>query len=270
MLDRLTDILDLGHLTHVLDIGASPIDGPPPYLPLMEANLCRVTGFDPQVAPVNNATEVYLTDVIADGRDHVLNICSYPGWTSLFVPSQAALECFPHFRSNARVVGHSAVETRCLDDLALDPVDFLKMDVQGSELAVLQNGREALKSAVVIQTEVQFVNLYDGQPSFGQIDLELRAQGFIPHAFAAVKQWPIAPLQINNDPKLPLNQLLEADIVYVRDFINPTMSNEQLKHLCLIAHVCYQSYDLAARCVALLERRGFEGILGEYAAILKG
>jgi hypothetical protein len=87
--------------------------------------------------------------------------------------------------------------------------------------------------------------------------VELRRQGFIPHCFAAVKRWPIAPCVVNNDPRKPLHQLLEADMVYVRDFSRPDgMSDEQLKHLTMIAHYGYGSYDLALRCVMLLEQRG--------------
>ena len=33
------------------------------------------------------------------------------------------------------------------------------------------------------------------------------------------------------------------------------MSEDQLKQLCLIVHSCYNSFDLAGRCVALLEQR---------------
>jgi hypothetical protein len=33
------------------------------------------------------------------------------------------------------------------------------------------------------------------------------------------------------------------------------MSEEQLKHLALVAHHCYRSFDLALRCVMLLEQR---------------
>lgn len=101
------------------------------------------------------------------------------------------------------------------------------------------------------------MSLYKGQPTLGDIDIELRSQGFIPHCFAAIKKWPIAPCVVNNDPRQALNQLLEADLVYVRDFSRPeAMSNEQLKHLALIAHHCYGSFDLALRCVLLLEQRG--------------
>jgi hypothetical protein len=134
------------------------------------------------------------------------------------------------------------------------------------------NGREKLRNAVVIQTELQFVNLYEGQPSFGQVDQELRAQGFIPHAFAALKRWPIAPLQFGGNPTQPLNQLLEADVVYVRDFGHADrMSSDQLKQLCLIAHSCYNSFDLAGRCIALLQQRQAIGeeALQRYIEILR-
>jgi hypothetical protein len=203
----------------------------------------------------------------------MLNLCAYSGWTSTFVPSAAALEVFSFFKNNARVESQTPIETRRLDDLdEVDDIDLLKIDIQGGELAVFMHGRAKLKNAVAIQTELQFVNLYDGQPSFGQVDQELRAQGFIPHAFAALKKWPISPLQFGGDPTRPLNQLLEADLVYVRDFVHADgMSSDQLKHLGLIAHSCYGSFDLAGRCVALLEQRKMlpAGTLGQYIEILR-
>jgi hypothetical protein len=33
------------------------------------------------------------------------------------------------------------------------------------------------------------------------------------------------------------------------------MADEQLKHLALIAHHCYRSFDLAFQCLVLLEER---------------
>ena len=85
----------------------------------------------------------------------------------------------------------------------------------------------------------------------------MRRQGFIPHAFAELKKWPIAPCVINDNPRQPLNQLLEADLVYIRDISRPeAMTDEQLKILALIMHYCYGSFDLALRCLFLLEKRG--------------
>ena len=275
----LARLLALSRLTHVVDIGANPIDGSPAYKPLLDAQLCRVTGFEPQTSALaelnlkKGANETYLPYAVGDGSEHSLNLCAYSGWTSLFVPSAAALEVFSFFKNNARVVGQVRIQTRRLDDLVdVDHIDFLKIDVQGGELAVFAHGRKKLSNAVVIQTELQFVDLYDGQPSFGQVDQELRAQGFIPHAFAGLKKWPISPLEFGGDPTQPLNQLLEADLVYVRDFIHAEgMSSDQLKHLGLIAHSCYNSFDLAGRCVLLLEQRKTipSGALQQYIEILR-
>ena len=60
--------------------------------------------------------------------------------------------------------------------------------------------------------------LYPGQPVFGDIDLELRSQGFIPHMFPALNKRMILPLHFSDNIYAAMNQLLEADIVYVRDF----------------------------------------------------
>jgi len=54
-----------------------------------------------------------------------------------------------------------------------------------------------------------------------------------------------------------LNQLLEADIVYVRDLAHPErMTSEQLAHLAMIAFHIYGSVDLAVFCIIELQQRG--------------
>ncbi|GJF10166.1 hypothetical protein NGTWS0302_31680 [Mycolicibacterium cyprinidarum] len=258
------DLLAPQRLTDVVDVGANPIDGEPPYMPMLAAGLCRVTGFEPQPEALlelqtnKGPYERYLPYAIGDGGDHTLNICRASGMTSLFDPDPQTLSLFEVLEPLGEVIEQVALSTQTLDDISeIEHVDFLKIDIQGGELAVFQGGRTKLSDAVAIQTEVSFVTLYKDQPSLGDIDLELRGQGFIPHCFAAVKHWPIAPFVVNNEPRRALNQLLEADIVYVRDFSRPdSLSDEQLKHLALIAHHCYGSFDLALRCVKLLEERG--------------
>jgi hypothetical protein len=119
---------------------------------------------------------------------------------------------------------------------------------------------------------VSFITLYKNQPSLGDIDLEMRRQGFVPHCFAAVKKFPIAPLVVNGDPRQATHQLLEADMVYVRDFTHPEgMSDEQLKQLVMIAHHCYGSVDLAMRMILLLEQKNAlpKGSSRDYLGLLK-
>jgi hypothetical protein len=48
-LQQLLDLLKPQRITEIVDIGANPIDGEPPYLPMLKAGrICRVTGFEPQ------------------------------------------------------------------------------------------------------------------------------------------------------------------------------------------------------------------------------
>ena len=259
----LWDLLKPEHLTEVVDVGANPIDGDPPYKALLAAGLCRVTGFEPQakalatLQKMKGENERYLPYAIGDGKEHMLNVCRSPNMTSLLEPDPAALALFDVLRPLGRVIRKVPIATRRLDDIAeIERLNFLKIDVQGSELAVFQGGAAKLSGTVMIQVEVSFITLYKDQPSVGQIDLELRRQGFIPHCFAGVKRGPISPYVIAGQRRRPLRQLVEADIVYARDFVHPgRMSDEQLKHLALIAHYCYGSVDLVLRCVVLLEKR---------------
>lgn len=262
-MSHLVKILAPNRLTEVVDVGANPIDGDPPYKQMLDAGICRVTGFEPQkealaqLLKTKSNNERYLPFAIGDGQQHTLNICAASGMTSLFEPDPATLGLFDVLAPLGQVVQKVPLKTVQLDDVhEIEYLDLLKIDIQGGELAVFQSGKQRLSQAVAIQTEVSFVTLYKNQPTLGEIDIELRSQGFVPHCFAAIKKWPISPCVINNDPRRPLNQLLEADLVYVRDFAHPErMSDEQLKHLAMIAHHCYHSYDLTLRCLLLLEQR---------------
>ena len=275
----LLDLLKLQRMIEIVDIGANPIDGDPPYKPMLSVGeICRVTGFEPQegaLKKLNNAKsklERYLPYAVGDGSEKVLNICSAEGMSSTFKPNSEILKIFHPFDIWGEVVSQQKVLTKTLDSISeIEQLDFLKIDIQGGELNVFQNGKKKLASAVAIQTEVSFIPLYEGQPTFGAVDIELRGLGFIPHSFPAIKNWIIAPLVINGDPRIPLNQLIEADIVYVKDFTKPeNISDEQLKRLALISHICYKSFDLSLRCIAILEARGAvpSGSVDSYPAMI--
>ncbi|MCC8955118.1 FkbM family methyltransferase [Bradyrhizobium sp. Pear77] len=259
--DALGALLAPERLTAVVDIGANPIDVPP-YVPLLQKRLCRLFGFEPQpsaLAELNarkSELETYLPYVIGNGEQARLRVCAAPGMTSLLEPDPVMLKHFQGFNEWGRILADSKIATHRLDEVGeIDALDYLKIDVQGSELAIFQNGRRRLADAILIQTEVSFLPLYKQQPVFGEIDLELRSQGFIPHALMAIDKRMIWPMRGVN-PYEAFNQLVEADAVYVRDFTKAdAMSSEQLKHLALVAHHCYGSYDLAAICIQHLLNR---------------
>ena len=275
----LIELLRPERLTAVVDVGANPIDGDPPYKQLLAMRGCTVTGFEPQpeaLAALNarkSDLETYLPHVIADGKRGRLHVCHAPGMTSLLKPSTVMLNQFRGFPEWGKVVKEIQVETTRLDDqLAGKPLDLLKIDVQGGELTAIENGKRCLAQAVAIQAEVSFLPLYEDQPTHAAIDRALGRMGFVPHAFVAIKRRMIGPLFDASNPSAGINQLLEADVVYVRNFTRPDdMKAEQLKHLAIIAHYCYRSFDLAANCIHHLERRGaiLPGTLAQYPVMMK-
>jgi FkbM family methyltransferase len=260
----LIELLAPARVTAIVDVGANPIDGEPPYKAMLAAGLCKLVGFEPQAAALArlNRTkgphELYLPYALADGTERTLHVCELEGMTSLLVPDPAHLALFNLFPIWGRVKDRISVATRKLDDIAeVTQMDFLKMDVQGAESEVLAHGLTKLRDTVVIQTEVSFVPLYQGQPCFGEIDLRLRELGFLPHSVTGTKIWPLSPMVVGNEPNRGIRQLLETDMVYVRDFSRPeNMSAEQWKHLALIAHHCYGSYDLALKAIVNLMELG--------------
>ncbi|HEY4075301.1 MAG TPA: FkbM family methyltransferase [Rhizomicrobium sp.] len=259
-MDLLTEILAPARPTAVVDVGANPIDGDPPYKGMLAAGLCDVVGFEPQAEALGRLEarkgprERYLPHALGDGTERILHVCSLEGMSSLLVPDRRHLELFNLFPTWGEVKARIPVTTRRLDDVdEISAMDFLKMDVQGSERDVLDHGRAKLGETVFVQTEVSFITLYENQPSFGEIDLLMRELGFLPHCVTGTKIWPLAPMIVGSEPNRGIRQLLETDMVYVRDFARPeNMAAEQWKHLALVAHHCYGSYDLALKAINTL------------------
>lgn len=264
MFDQVATLLEIERSPTVVDIGANPIDGDPPYKDMLAKGLCRVIGFEPQADALEallsrkSDDETYLPYVIGTGEPATLHITKARGMTSLLRPDARTLALLTDLTDLGEVEEELKVETVRLDDVAeIEHLDFLKIDVQGAEAAVFDSGIKKLASAVAIQTEVSFLPTYVNQSTIGDVDLKLRSMGFIPHCFAEMKLWPLSPAVVDNDRRKPLRQIVECDLVYVRDFRRAeNMSGEQWKLLALIAHHCYQSYDLALRAMLMAIRLG--------------
>jgi FkbM family methyltransferase len=250
---------------HVADIGAAAIAETPPYKPLLDRGLGRLSAVDGDERQIPKLVETYGPEtrvhslVLGDGSRRRLHLCTpESGMSSLLRPSPQQLAFFNGFDRFGAVKGAVDVDTVRLADVEeLQAIDFLKMDIQGAELMVLENAGAALDSCVAIQLEASFITLYEGQPTFGEIDLWMRRHGFHPHRFTDVKHWSIAPTVRDNNYRVPFNQLLECDIVYMRGLIDlKSLSDDQIRKMLLIAIYAYSSPDLMVHCARELERRG--------------
>jgi FkbM family methyltransferase len=258
----LFDLLKPTRLTAVVDVGASEV-GATSYQPLLDLEIATLVGFEPQeaffaqLAGRNRPAETYFPFALGDGKTHTLRVCAHTPMSSFLKPDARQLHQFLPMSQWGQVSAEQQMVTRRLDDIEeIQAVDFLKIDVQGFELTVLQNGREKLAGALAIQAEVPFVTTYENQPTLGDIDLELRSQGFVPHMFVDLMTRMLAPMLPPAGTWRGINQLHEGDLVYIRDFARADrLSDEQLKHTALLAHYCFRSYDLAYRSLHLLVER---------------
>jgi FkbM family methyltransferase len=261
----LFNLLSLGRPLQVADIGAADNGETPVYKQLVDSGQAELNAFDADPRQHTALRQLYgervriFPQVVGDGGPATLYLAApQSGMTSLFRPSADHLAFFNGFERLGQVEREQAVDTTRLDDIeGLPDLDFVKMDIQGGELAALRHGTARLARCAMVQLEVSFVPLYEGQPSFGDIDVWMRGQGFIPHCFTGLKKWSIAPVLREGDFRRPFNQLLEADIVYVRDSVRPSgMDPELMKAIALLAHHGFYSIDLAGRMIAALAARG--------------
>lgn len=268
----LSDILGVRSPIDVVDIGANPIDGPPPYEALRASGLARVVGFEPNPQALaalraNPAPgETYLPYAIADGRAHRLHFCEAPGMTSLLEPNHELLAFFHGFPEWGRVVRVERIETRRLDDVTeLSGMDYLKIDVQGAELMVLEGAVEWLRQCLVVHIEVEFLPMYKGQPLFAEIEQFLRRQGFVPHKLAPTSRT-IAPLIAGNDIGANVGQIFWADVTFIRDFTRLSLLTvEQLLKLAIMLHDVYNSVDMALRLLTEADARSSGGYAARFA-----
>lgn len=253
----LAKILKFKTKIDVVDIGANPIDGQPPYKPLLDADLATVVGFEPNpeaLAVLNEKkgdNETYLPYAVFDGSAQEFRECQAEGMSSLLEPNQELLRYFHGFPKWGEVVGRRQIETVRLEDVEeIANLDFFKIDIQGGELEVFKNAGKRLEECLVIHTEVEFLPMYEGQPLFSEVELFLREQGFVFHRFAPLVSRAVQPMVIQNDIYAGLNQVFWADAVFIRDFTKfDKLSPLQLKKTALILHDIYGSWDLALRAL---------------------
>ena len=253
----------------IVDVGAAFFGEKQLYQPLLDKGVGKLTSFEPDAKEFNKlkdlanrgSEDVVLNCALGDGDTHTLHLAP-GGMTSFLEPDQDSYNLYslfsnPPFSPVQTSFRKQDMSTTRLDDIGeIDQIDFLKVDVQGSELMILQNGRQKLADCSIVQIEMPFVSLYKNQPTFGDIDNELHSQGFMVHGFANIKRLPIHPYT-KYGTLSGINQLVDLDMIYIRDIKKmDSLSAIVLKKIAVAAEICFYSFDLALRCLSELSGRG--------------
>jgi FkbM family methyltransferase len=227
------------HTATILDIGArwAVDDGTESWYRMPP--LGHLVGFEPDVSEC-----AHLNAAARPGQRFValalagttgpctLHLTQDPACASLYPPAQAAARLV--WRDVMEKTGEMEIETTRLDEWVRTanepPIIFMKLDVQGAELEILQGAGEVLDGCLGLQVEVEFNALYQHQPLFADVDQFLRTRGFA--------LWRLSRLAHCSERPLPsltrsethfysgiatliaagAGRLFSADAVYFRDY----------------------------------------------------
>jgi FkbM family methyltransferase len=251
---------------HILDIGASSHGKlTEPYAPLIQAGVASVVGFEPDPKAYQELSEMYadnptyrsLPYFVGKGGAAIYYETNWHMTGSLYKPNQALLDRFFQLGDVTRCIAEHPVETVSLDAITdLGNVDMIKIDVQGAELDVFSGGIKALANALVIWTEVEFIELYEGQPLFADVEQFLRSQGFKFHCFTGIVPRSLKPLVLKDNPYAGIKQAIWSDAIFIRDIEKlHELDSKQLRKLAVILDTVVHSPDFAIAVLQELDRR---------------
>lgn len=139
-----------------------------------------------------------------------------------------------------------AVDCVSIDDFAasegIQDIDYIKTDVEGVELELLEASPGSLDKAVGVSVDILFHEDWIGAPLFADVDRFLRSRGFVLYDLRGLKrteQYDV-PFTLRDESGEPHGQIACGDAIYLRDFIetkSPTPTFEKLLKLAVAAEV---------------------------------
>lgn len=240
----------------IIDVGAMDVGEEEPWADLVSSGAASLIGFEPNTKECDKLNQFgrancqYLPYALGDGNTHTLHLGKARMTSSLFEPDPDVMGRFHNLWELTEPVGQEQLDTVRLDDIPeVRDADFLKLDVQGAELLVLENAQETLASVVAIITEVNFIPIYKNQAMFADVDINLRGNGLSFHTMVGVGSRPYRPLIKDANPNRGFSQVIWSNAVYFKDparFPELAQSRpEALLKIAVLAHELYRAFDLA-------------------------
>ena len=259
-IEHLDVFRSLGDPICVYDLGASG-GTPPPFCWLLDG--ITLINFEPDIRGEMEETGRNCNVAIGPQTMRTLYINRRQTTSSLLPPCEDVVnrydftKMFPEEPRIFETVSTVGIETVGLDDvvrrLAFPSPDFLKIDVQGLTLEVLETGKETLAGSVLgLQAEVEFIETYKGQKTFGSVHEYLEKQDFEIFRLTNLNHW---PYKISMPLKMYTGQDVFCDLLYLRSLRHMERYPEfwtsrriiQFVRICLL-------YDLTDTAAAFLER----------------
>ena len=170
----------------ILDVGARDgVGGPWNKINKDFVDLILVEPDPEEAAKIENELSKKQNSIVVqaafwnDEKSLLLNLNQSPGTSSIFSSNFSFLNQFSdsnRFKSVKKIIVKCDTIDYLIEKNQMPHFDFAKIDIQGGELAVLEGGKNYIKSNVVgLEVEVEFGKMYVDQPLFAEIDIFIRS-----------------------------------------------------------------------------------------------
>ena len=124
-----------------------------------------------------------------------------------------------------------------LDNTNMKSIDFMKIDIEGAELAVCQSSPDVMEDVLAVKTEVSFLPFRTDQPLASDVDMYFRQSGFELMDISGPAHWRrhgyvTHPYYSTETPPYSRAQIMQTDYLYFRD---PDSLGENISKLLKLA-----------------------------------
>ena len=177
-----------------------------------------------------------------------INFTEEPRVSSHYYPNSELLSRYKN-AERFKVIKQIEVDSIDLDRLEIPDIDFIKIDIQGGELEVLNGAKESLKRCLGLELEVEFLNLYKGQPLFGDLKRMLLDHGLEFIDFINLCRW-------ERDRFNGFGHCVFGDAIFLKspEFIFRENDQDLISRYLAIL-LLYKRFDLIDKCFSLMDKK---------------
>lgn len=260
------------------EIGARPTIQEPFYRLIDLFPGSHIIAFEPdeQVCRTQNALRTpsvrfYPIALAKSEGSRSFYVTENPACSSLYPPNEALLSRYNNLEM-ARLKKVTTVSTVSLDGFTenndIGDVDFIKIDIQGAELEVFQGGEKTLRNVLAIVSEVEFIELYVGQPLFGDLCAFLSTQGMQIQKFLGARGRTLKPIVLDDNPAA-VGQHMWSDALFIRKLFEDDRLNPMQYLKLAVLGMLYNCVDVALFCLREVDVETGSGMGEEYLRRLK-
>ena len=225
------------------------------------SKLLNYIGFEPdERSKVNEPNEKYSKKKVirkalwSSNQKININLAKKPQLSSFYLPNTDFTNLFSD-ANRFDVIDNLSLETIKLDDVKIENCDFIKLDVQGGELKVLEGSINKLEKCFGVELEVEFFPIYFDQPLFSDVVDFLKKKDLVFIDFINLVRWE------RDNSYSSLGQCTFGDALFLKSpesiIYSQTLNSQILSRYLAILFI-YNRFDLIQVVSEKIDKKFYE------------